>query len=152
MGMLDRRSFDTAASGQAQANIAATAGQLEALISARDAQVKQAMADFAADGVSEEYHGKEVQWNRAASEVRQIIALVKTSLQRRPSRRSPASADAVLSVRLLWRGRPSSAAPQQACLPCRDAAERRSWRCRSGTSNPPGYAQCSGEFRVTPKS
>lgn len=98
MGMLDRRSFDTAASGQAQANIAATAGQLEALISGRDAQVKQAMADFAADGVSEEYHGKEVQWNRAASEVRQIIALVKTSLQRNDESASTALAQAKSAV------------------------------------------------------
>lgn len=79
---MDRRSFDTAASGQAQSNLVNVAGQLEGLIGARDAQVKQAMADFTADGVSDAYHAKEVQWNRAAAEVRSIIALVKTSLQR----------------------------------------------------------------------
>jgi hypothetical protein len=82
MGTQDRRSFDTAASGQAQGSIVATAAHLGSLITVRDAQVKQAMADFTADGVSDEYHAKEVQWNRAATEVRQIIALVKTSLQR----------------------------------------------------------------------
>ena len=98
MGTLDRRSFDTAASGQAQANIAATAAQLAALIATRDAQVKQAMADFTADGVSDEYHGKELQWNRAASEVRQIIALVKTSLQRNDESASTALAQAESAV------------------------------------------------------
>jgi hypothetical protein len=98
MGTLDRRSFDTAASAQAQANIAATAAQLEALISTRDAQVRQAMADFTADGVSQEYHGKEVQWHQAASQVRQIIALVKTSLQRDDDSAATALAQAKSAV------------------------------------------------------
>ncbi len=38
------------------------------------------MADFQADGVSEQYAGVEKRWNTAASEVRSIIALVKTTL------------------------------------------------------------------------
>ena len=82
MSSADRRSYDTAASGQAQANLMSVVGQLESLISQRDSQVKQAMSDFQADGVSDAYQAKEQQWNRAAAEVRQIIALVRGALQR----------------------------------------------------------------------
>lgn len=82
MSGVDRRSYDTGASAQAQATFASIAGQLEILIGIRDAQVKAAMASFQADGVSEDYHAKEQQWNTAAGEVRQIIALVRTALQR----------------------------------------------------------------------
>jgi uncharacterized protein YukE len=98
MATNDRRSFDTAASAQAQSNLAATAGQLEALIADRDAQVKRAMADFAADGVSDEYHAKEVQWNRSATEVRQIIALVKTALTKNDDTATTALAQAKSAV------------------------------------------------------
>ncbi len=78
----DRRSFDIATSTEAQSNLQAIVAQLEALINDRDAAVKAAMADFLADGVSEQYHDKEVKWNSAASEVRSIISLVRTTLQR----------------------------------------------------------------------
>ncbi len=78
----DRRSFDIATSTEAQSNLQAIVAQLEALIKDRDAAVKAAMADFLADGVSEQYHDKEVKWNSAASEVRSIISLVRTTLQR----------------------------------------------------------------------
>jgi len=44
--------------------------------------VKAAMSDFAADGVAEEYHGKELRWNRASQEVRSIIQLLKTTLEK----------------------------------------------------------------------
>ncbi|GAA3379998.1 hypothetical protein GCM10017750_35940 [Streptomyces racemochromogenes] len=47
----------------------------------RDNAVKAAMAEFQADGVSDEYHGKEVRWNKAANEVRDIIRLVRTTLE-----------------------------------------------------------------------
>ncbi|MFE0201486.1 pore-forming ESAT-6 family protein, partial [[Kitasatospora] papulosa] len=46
---------------------------------------KAAMADYQADGVSDEYHGKEVRWNRAANEVRNIIRLVRTTLEQNDS-------------------------------------------------------------------
>ncbi|MEE1806482.1 pore-forming ESAT-6 family protein, partial [Streptomyces sp. BE133] len=49
---------------------------------ARDAQVKAAMADFAADGVADEYHGKELRWNRSSQEVKNIIQLLKTTLEK----------------------------------------------------------------------
>ncbi|MFF4602610.1 pore-forming ESAT-6 family protein [Streptomyces sp. NPDC001339] len=79
---MDRRSYDTGASAEAQGNVQAVIGRLEQVIAARDAQVKAAMADFAADGVAEEYHGKEMRWNRASQEVRSIIQLLKTTLEK----------------------------------------------------------------------
>ncbi|MEU0834713.1 hypothetical protein ABZ339_24870, partial [Streptomyces sp. NPDC005969] len=64
-GDSDRRAYDTGASADAQGNIQVVIARLEEVIAARDGQVKAAMADFAADGVSDEYHGKELRWNRA---------------------------------------------------------------------------------------
>lgn len=78
----DRRSYDTAASAEAQGNIQAVIARLEQVMTARDAQVKTAMADFAADGVADEYHGKEVRWNQASQEVKNIIQLLKTTLEK----------------------------------------------------------------------
>jgi uncharacterized protein YukE len=77
----DRRSYDTGASSEVQGGLQGIVGQLERVLSDRDSAVKAAMADFQADGVSEEYHGKEVRWNRAANEVRSIIHLVRTTLE-----------------------------------------------------------------------
>ncbi|MGW7022605.1 pore-forming ESAT-6 family protein [Streptomyces decoyicus] len=79
---MDRRSYDSGASAEAQGNIQAVIARLEQVIAARDAQVKAAMSDFAADGVAEEYHGKEQRWNRASQEVRSIIQLLKTTLEK----------------------------------------------------------------------
>ncbi|MEU4200778.1 pore-forming ESAT-6 family protein [Streptomyces sp. NPDC026294] len=79
---MDRRSYDTGASAEARGNVQAVIGRLEQVIAERDAQVKAAMADFTADGVAEEYHGKEVRWNRASQEVRSIIQLLKTTLEK----------------------------------------------------------------------
>ncbi len=81
MANADRRSYDVGASQEAQGNLQTVIASLEALIGQRDADVKQAMADFPPDGVSEEYHGKEMRWNRAADEVRSIIQLVRTTLE-----------------------------------------------------------------------
>jgi hypothetical protein len=81
----DRRSYDTGASQEAQANLNSLCSRLEALINQRDTDVKQAMADFQADGVSDQYHGKEIRWNRAANEVRGIVALVRGTLEQNDS-------------------------------------------------------------------
>ncbi|MFG2380480.1 pore-forming ESAT-6 family protein [Streptomyces avermitilis] len=78
----DRRSYDTGASADAQGNIQAVIGRLEEVIAARDRQVTAAMSDFAADGVADEYHGKELRWNRASTEVKSIIQLLKTTLEK----------------------------------------------------------------------
>ncbi|MEU1186015.1 pore-forming ESAT-6 family protein [Streptomyces sp. NPDC005820] len=77
----DRRSYDTGASADAQGNIQAVVARLEEVIGQRDRQVKAAMADFTADGVADEYHGKEQRWNRASTEVRNIIGLLKSTLE-----------------------------------------------------------------------
>jgi outer membrane murein-binding lipoprotein Lpp len=79
---MDRRSFDTGTSAQVQGDLATIVGRLEAAISQRTADVNAAMADFQADGVSEEYRAVEQRWNTAATEVRQIIDLVKTTMAR----------------------------------------------------------------------
>ncbi|WP_031089408.1 pore-forming ESAT-6 family protein [Streptomyces sp. NRRL WC-3549] len=81
-GDSDRRSYDTGASTEAQGNIQMVIARLEQVIQARDAQVKAAMLDFAADGVADDYHGKELRWNNASQEVRNIIQLLKTTLEK----------------------------------------------------------------------
>ncbi|MFJ8859676.1 pore-forming ESAT-6 family protein [Streptomyces sp. NPDC102451] len=78
----DRRSYDTGASTEAQGNIQIVIAQLEQVMTARDAQVKAAMNDFAADGVADEYHGKELRWASTSQEVRNIINLLKTTLEK----------------------------------------------------------------------
>ncbi|MGW7364319.1 pore-forming ESAT-6 family protein [Streptomyces sp. NPDC054841] len=78
----DRRSYDTGASTEAQGNIQVVIAQLEQVITARDTHVKNAMKDFAADGVADEYHGKELRWYSTSQEVRNIIHLLKTTLEK----------------------------------------------------------------------
>jgi hypothetical protein len=82
MPRADRISFDTASSGVFQGDLGSIVGQLESLIATRDAQVSKAMADFQADGVSDEYHHVEQRWHRASHEVRVIINLVKHTMGR----------------------------------------------------------------------
>lgn len=81
----DRRSYDGAASGEVQGNLAVIIARLEQAIGDRDSQVKAAMADFQADGVSEQYHGVEQRWNRSAGEVREIIRMLRTTLENNDS-------------------------------------------------------------------
>jgi hypothetical protein len=81
VGAYGRRSYDTGASGEAQANIHTIVSRLEALIGTHDTDVKTAMADYEATGVSDEYHAKEIKWHNAANEVREIIRLVRTTLE-----------------------------------------------------------------------
>ncbi len=77
---MDRRSFDLAASGSAQTEFNACASRLEGLIDQRDADVRTAMADYSAEGVSESYAAKEVRWRTVATEVRAIISTLRDSL------------------------------------------------------------------------
>ena len=80
--MLDRRSFDTGTSQAVQSDLAGIVSRLEANISQRTADVNAAMADFLADGVSDEYRVVEQRWTTAATEVQQIITLVRTTMTR----------------------------------------------------------------------
>ncbi|MGW0737020.1 pore-forming ESAT-6 family protein [Streptomyces sp. NPDC002851] len=81
MANTDRNSYDISASTEVQGNLHAIIGRLERVLADRDAAVKAAMAEFTADGVSEEYHGKEVRWDKAAHEVREIIRLVRSTME-----------------------------------------------------------------------
>ncbi len=77
---MDRRSFDIAASGSAQELFNTSANRLESLIEQRDADVRTAMADYEAEGVSDSYAGKELRWRTVAGEVRTIISTLRASL------------------------------------------------------------------------
>ncbi|MGK5637753.1 pore-forming ESAT-6 family protein [Streptomyces sp. URMC 126] len=81
MSTTDRRSYDLGASTQVQTALHGIISRLEAVLNERDAAVKSAMADFQADGVSEQYHDKELRWQSAAAEVRQIIRLLRSTME-----------------------------------------------------------------------
>lgn len=78
----DRRDYSIAASQNAQDNFNRVAAQLEALIDQHDKDVNAAMSDYAAEGVSEDYRGKELRWKNAAGEVKGIIQTLRSSLER----------------------------------------------------------------------
>jgi len=78
----DRRDYDVAASQNAQDNFNTVATLLEGLIDQRDLDVQAAMADYSAEGVSEDYRAKELRWKNAAGEVKSIITSLRTSLER----------------------------------------------------------------------
>jgi uncharacterized membrane-anchored protein YhcB (DUF1043 family) len=80
MPSTDRRSFDTGVSQQVQSDLGGIVARLEANISQRQSDVAQAMSDFQADGVDDQYRTVETRWNNAASQVQQIIALVRTTM------------------------------------------------------------------------
>ena len=101
MGAYGRRSYDTGASGEAQANIHTIVSRLEALIGTHDTDVKTAMADYEATGVSDEYHAKEIKWHNAANEVREIIRLVKTTLEQNDGHAQTALSQASSAVQAI---------------------------------------------------
>ncbi|RAY13174.1 hypothetical protein DPM19_22045 [Actinomadura craniellae] len=76
-----RQGYDTGASQEAQINIHSVITRLEALIGQHDTDVSAALADFTATGVEDEYSAKELKWHQAANETREIIRLVKTTLE-----------------------------------------------------------------------
>jgi hypothetical protein len=76
----DRRSYDTGISQTVQGDLQGITSRLETLIGQRDKEVAAAMAEFQADGVSDEYATVERRWHTAADEVKSIVALVRTTL------------------------------------------------------------------------
>lgn len=76
----DRNDYSIGASQSAQANFEQAAGRLEAALQRRDQDVRAAMADYQADGVSDEYAAMEKQWRDAGDEVKAIIKLLRESL------------------------------------------------------------------------
>jgi hypothetical protein len=79
---MDRRDYDLGASLEAQSQFERVASRLEALIGQRDVDVRTAMSNYEADGVSDQYHGKEVRWSTVATQVRTIIATLRGTLGR----------------------------------------------------------------------
>ncbi len=57
------------------------------------------MADLSADGKSDECGGKQQRWNRASQEVRNIIQMVKTTLEKNDAmvQSTPARAKAAVA-------------------------------------------------------
>lgn len=90
----DRVSYDTDTSTSVQGDIQSIVGRLETLIGDREKAVNAAMSDFQADGVSEEYQGVETRFRNAANETRNIIALVKETLNLNDQTASSAGARA----------------------------------------------------------
>ena len=76
----DRNAHDVGASQQVQDNFDIAAGNLEAALGRRQQDVDTAMADYQADGVSDEYAAMEKQWRDAGDEVKAIIKLLRESL------------------------------------------------------------------------
>lgn len=81
----NRISWDTGASAETQGNLQAIIARLEQLIGTHDSDVKAALADFTADGVSDVYSGKEAKWAAAAAQTQQIIDLVKRTMSQNDS-------------------------------------------------------------------
>ena len=77
----DRNDYSVGASQAAQANFEQAAARLEAALQRRDQDVKAALADYQADGVSDEYAGLEKQWNDAGAQVRQVITTIRSALE-----------------------------------------------------------------------
>lgn len=77
---MSTNAYDLGASQETQGNIQSITNRLETLIGEHDTDVSQAMAEFEATGVSEEYSAKELKWHNAGNEVREIIRLVRETL------------------------------------------------------------------------
>lgn len=76
-----RNDYNIGASQTTQSNFETVASQLEAALERRDQDVRAAMADYQADGVSDEYQQLEHQWNVSGAQVRDIIQTIRNSLQ-----------------------------------------------------------------------
>lgn len=76
----DRRDYDTAASTAAQDNFDRVAGRLDGLMDQRSADVRDAMADYEATGVSGDYQAQEQRWATVAAEVRGIVQALRRAL------------------------------------------------------------------------
>lgn len=80
MTSTDRRDFDLAASTTAQENFDRVAARLESLVDQRTADVRGAMADYEATGVSADYQACERRWSTVADEVTTIVRTLRRSL------------------------------------------------------------------------
>ncbi|NJQ08443.1 MULTISPECIES: hypothetical protein [Bacteria] len=69
-----RLAYDTAASGDTAENLMRIMRTLEALVTDHSGAVAQALSDFDATGVSEEYAAVEWKWEETATSVRTVIS------------------------------------------------------------------------------
>lgn len=76
----DRNDYNIADSETVQENFAQAKKALEDALDRRDTDVKNAMADYIADGVSDEYAASEQDWNTGGQAVRDVIQKIETSL------------------------------------------------------------------------
>ncbi len=76
----DRNDYSVGASQAAQANFERAASDLEAALDRRDADVRQAMSDYLAEGVSDRYAAMERQWYAAGNSTRDMINTLRTSM------------------------------------------------------------------------
>jgi len=97
-GVMDRRSWDDNSGEQAVDNFNRVAAQLEALMTQRDQDVRAAMGDYQADGVSGEYQAKEARWHQVAGQVRSIITALRGSLEQSREIAQTTTANAARSV------------------------------------------------------
>ena len=98
VGVLDRNSWDDGAADEAVANFNQAASRLESVIGQREQDVRRAMADYQADGVSGEYQAKEARWQAAADEVKSIITSLRASVEESQSIASTAASAASRAV------------------------------------------------------
>lgn len=77
----ERNDYNVDASQSAQANFEQAAGRLEAALERRNQDVQAALAEYQADGVSDEYAALENQWNTAGTQVRSVISAIRASLE-----------------------------------------------------------------------
>lgn len=78
---LDRISYDTGVSSQVESDISLITSRLESLMNERNTQVMNALSEFQMDGADQEYQQVETRWKNASAEVRNIIALVRQTLE-----------------------------------------------------------------------
>lgn len=76
----DRNAHNVCVSQQVQDDFNLAARNLEAGLSRRQQDVNNAMADYHAEGVSDEYAAMEKKWREAGAEVKAIITLLRESL------------------------------------------------------------------------
>jgi hypothetical protein len=78
--MADRRAYDTGASAQVQADVRILVDKLEKKLDERNVQVNNAMSDFQADGIDEQYRAVEKQWKDASTQVNQVIDMLRKTM------------------------------------------------------------------------
>lgn len=72
--------FSLSASAETQTTLYRVLGRLDSMLDARDSAVRDAMTDFAARGVDEQYRACEDRWFRASSDLREMVSGLRSAL------------------------------------------------------------------------